>query len=777
MDQRHPYPTINFERSAGVLALASTLLVTWLLLLSVFASEGAGSQNRAGVIRSPGAGIESSSPAWSAPAASLPDVSGATIGSVTVGGNPAGVAYDPCNRLVYVANSGSDSVTAINGTTNSVAAIISVGHQPQNIIVDTRTCDLYVANYGTDNVSVIDGSTNHIVATVQTGSHPWSLAYDAANDSIYVGHGGSTTDYGLSVISGSTKKVSAVIPIGSSQDSIAYDSADGTLYVGGNASTNLTLINTTTNKVVGGINGPQTYSMFIDGSKSRLYMAVLGGGKPLDRVAVLDTVTKSGLGSVPVGSVPTGFAEDDSSGLVFVTNHASGNVSVINASANQCVGSITVGSGPSGVAVDTSNGYIYVADGENGSVSIVALGVTTFPVTFSERGLAAGTSWSVTAGGSTDTSTGSFLRFFEPNGTLSYYLGPVSGYVASPASGTFTVTGGAVNLTVNFSVGPALYVVNFGEVGLPWGTSWSVTLNGTVRTSTSNGVGFMEANGTYSYVVGSVSGFGSSPSNGSLSVNGGGLNVSITFNVAEQVATYSVMFQQTGLPVGTNWSVTLNGSIQRTTAANISFSEPNGSYAFSADCGIEYDTSPANGRANVSGTPVRIQIACQNRSRLIPLTFQANGMRSGTNWTITLFGDVSGLTIQLSPSVTRSSDGSSSIEFRVSAGQYGYSATALGYKLLGGTVNVTGIAARSVSLYFVAIPSGPSSGGGPLASLPTGALGVGLAFILIGVAGLTGTVYRRRVRTGREGKALVAQMKGVEWEADSNGEPAPSSHA
>jgi len=50
------------------------------------------------------------------------------------------------------------------------------------------------------------------------------------------------------------------------------------------------------------------------------------------------------------------------------------------------------------------------------------------------------------------------------------------------------------------------YSVTFTESGLPSGTSWSVTLNGNTESSTTNTISFSEPNGTYSYVVASVTG-------------------------------------------------------------------------------------------------------------------------------------------------------------------------------------------------------------------------------------------------------------------------------
>jgi hypothetical protein len=60
----------------------------------------------------------------------------------------------------------------------------------------------------------------------------------------------------------------------------------------------------------------------------------------------------------------------------------------------------------------------------------------------------------------------------------------------------------------------ALQEVRFGETGLPMGTAWSVTLNGYTQTSTARVIAFFEPAGSYSFTVGSVTGYTATPSSG-----------------------------------------------------------------------------------------------------------------------------------------------------------------------------------------------------------------------------------------------------------------------
>jgi hypothetical protein len=77
--------------------------------------------------------------------------------------------------------------------------------------------------------------------------------------------------------------------------------------------------------------------------------------------------------------------------------------------------------------------------------------VETYTVTFSEYGLPSGDSWSITLNGVTMSSTGPSITFAEVNGTYSYKVGPVSGCGESSTSGTVTVHGADVSVSITFT--------------------------------------------------------------------------------------------------------------------------------------------------------------------------------------------------------------------------------------------------------------------------------------------------------------------------------------
>lgn len=83
-------------------------------------------------------------------------------------------------------------------------------------------------------------------------------------------------------------------------------------------------------------------------------------------------------------------------------------------------------------------------------------GAIAFPVTFSESGLPAGTSWSVVLNGLFNGSTGASINLVEPNGSYAYFAatairgGAGVQYVANRTLGTFTIAGRPVSQSISY---------------------------------------------------------------------------------------------------------------------------------------------------------------------------------------------------------------------------------------------------------------------------------------------------------------------------------------
>ena len=133
---------------------------------------------------------------------------------------PQGIAFDPLNGNLYVANYCSSNVSIINGTTNKVIGSVYGNSFHYGIAFDPLNGNLYVANYCSSNVSIINGTTNNVIGSVNAGHYPYGIAFDSSNGKVYVSNFGSNN---VSIINGTTNKVIGNVSVGTAPEGMAFD--------------------------------------------------------------------------------------------------------------------------------------------------------------------------------------------------------------------------------------------------------------------------------------------------------------------------------------------------------------------------------------------------------------------------------------------------------------------------------------------------------------------------------------------------------------------------
>ena len=183
-----------------------------------------------------------------------------TPATILVGGSLEGIAFDPATSTIYVADTGENNVSVINGKTCNAhitsgctqkPATISVGKVPRGVAIDIATDTVYVANYADHTVSVINGGTCNASVTSGCGQQPPTMttgtspkrgvAVDQATDEVFVdsyyadavdAFNGSTCD---STVSSGCDQQPVVIPAGGQPVSVVIDAATDTVYAADNA--------------------------------------------------------------------------------------------------------------------------------------------------------------------------------------------------------------------------------------------------------------------------------------------------------------------------------------------------------------------------------------------------------------------------------------------------------------------------------------------------------------------------------------------------------------
>ena len=440
--------------------------------------------------------------------------------AVQHGSFPVGVAVDAARHAVYVTNAHADRVSVIDDFTQTVAITIPVGLNPAGVVFDSVNDEVYVSNFLGNTVSVINTTSNTVVDTIPVPGGPGDMACDSLNGNIYV----TAESTNVTSVIGATNNTVFAHVAGGYPEAAAFDPTSGDVYVANAGWANVSVISSVTNSLIGSIPvGSEPLGVAYNSGNGDIYVSNFQS----DNVSVISGL--SVVTSVPVGSAPVGVAYNPTFSVVAVVADGSGQVNFISNATNGRVGNVSVGDNPIGIAYDGSNGYDYVANANSSNVSVIGTALLPpYAVTFGETGLSTGTNWSVTLAGSLENSTTSTIVFSELNGSFSYTVTPIAGYVVSPVSGSVVVDGFPVPIAITFT--QVLYNVTFHETGLESGTAWSVTFAGLLATSTTANLTFTFPNGTYDYNVTAVTNFSASPTPGTVTVNGAQQTVPITFS-------------------------------------------------------------------------------------------------------------------------------------------------------------------------------------------------------------------------------------------------------
>lgn len=320
-----------------------------------------------------------------------------------------------------------------------------------------------------------------------------------------------------------------------------------------------------------------------------------------------------------------------------------------------------------GTSLSNSTGMIKV-DGKNTTVYVSVSLMKAYNVQFNESGLPLDQKFSVSVydsptGGShfsatntTFVSQHTYLDFSLINQTYDYTVNAPTGYKAQPSSGTITVSGSVLNITVQFSVSGPTYLVNFHIENPPANTPnvqwyWGVTVNGTFYGDSYNSTltlsGFVSGN--YSYSVNSF-GIALAPRSGTFNVNGTSTTVSLRV-----IPSWEAFFKVTNLEVSAfgypsfRVQVTSNipglggeivqGSPFSSTRGVVSIpSLQNGTYYYTLTSTNNYFTiSPNSGTFSINGKNSTVDLK-ETMQPVYSIQFVEKGLvsSSGISWGVVL---------------------------------------------------------------------------------------------------------------------------------------------
>ena len=406
--------------------------------------------------------------------------------------------------------------------------------------------------------------------------------------------------------------------------------------------------------------------------------------------------------TIPVGSAPFGVAVDDRTGDIFVTNSGSNNVSVLNPSGPNPIKSIPVGTDPLGVAYDPVDSEIYVANNGSDNVSVISDSTLTVVATIPVGANPTGVAVDPVSGRVYVANHGSANVSVIANGTTSVaatdptLAGPYGVAVDNQTGLAYVTDEFAGNVTV---VNATATVTN---ISIP-GVGWSFNLQG-VAYDWADGYIWVAAGENPLAVIDPATetvvtvltfdpaGVAFDPDTGDVCVTN---TANTTFECAQFLAPpptyYLVSFNESGLPAGHPWNVTLAGNTQSSiySGESLDYYVTNGTYSYVVGGAYGYAATPSSGQVTVDGADEFLNVSFSTVPEY-PVTISEVGLPNGTFWEVDFGSEVGSFV-----------SSGSSVVVDLTNGSYSFLPLANGYTPNGTYDVVVAGAPASVSVEFL----------------------------------------------------------------------------
>jgi DNA-binding beta-propeller fold protein YncE len=252
------------------------------------------------------------------------DLAASSVTATLPGSDASSVAVDPVTGMAYVTDTDSDSLVAVDGSTDTIAwttSLAALSRAVYGVTVDPATDSVYVGIDGQDcdsSVAAVNGTTGVVTARI-TGlcGYPEALALNPQTDTIYAAF--SDLSNTLQVISGSTNTITTAVGLTVTPRAVAVNATTGTYYVGAGGS--VTAYNGTTNIVTGSdYLAADVVSLDVDPATGSVYATTTLQANSAD---IINSAATAVLGTIPLAN-PGWLAADNATNMLAVTDGLQG---------------------------------------------------------------------------------------------------------------------------------------------------------------------------------------------------------------------------------------------------------------------------------------------------------------------------------------------------------------------------------------------------------------------------------------------------------------------
>lgn len=294
--------------------------------------------------------------------------------SIPSGVHPQGIAVNPANQLVYVANQLSGSVTVLDGNNNIVKVIqlqpsFPGFASPVAITVNTKSTSskygyAYVVCSVANVLAVIDLSLN-VTDYVPVGSRPVAAAFNPVNGKVYVPN---LVSDNLSVIDAETfAEVVPALPTGQDPIGVGINPLNGDIYVANSLGNSITVYDSSNAFIITiPILGQYPTSVTYNPANNTMYAIATNS----NAVYQIEPNTHTVIGTIATGNKPYNSFFDSYNSYLYVQNRTDNTFTVIRPD-NSKIDGLSFGEQNIGGAFNSFNKTIYVSDTSNNTINAI----------------------------------------------------------------------------------------------------------------------------------------------------------------------------------------------------------------------------------------------------------------------------------------------------------------------------------------------------------------------------------------------------------------------
>jgi YVTN family beta-propeller protein len=297
------------------------------------------------------------------------DATGPTVRAVVpVGQAPQGLAVSPSGGPVFVANTGSRTVSVIDPDAAAVSASWPMPGTPRYVTVSPDGRRAYVSMYsgeGADSaVAAVDLPGGSVSAVVPSSPQPYALAAAPTGD-VYVPSHGSAS---VAILDGQTLEFERSVTVEPNPHGVAFSPSGGRAYSANHESDSISVIDVASNTVVTTVDvGPSPHALAASPDGRLVAVANYDDGT----ISFVETIGNRTTMTISVGPTPQHLTFSADSRRLYVVNEDTDAVTTVDVAAGAVLATTPVGRSPRFVVATSDGTTLYVSNSADGTVSVL----------------------------------------------------------------------------------------------------------------------------------------------------------------------------------------------------------------------------------------------------------------------------------------------------------------------------------------------------------------------------------------------------------------------